>query len=371
MKILVSGISGFIGSHLAAALSVLGHEVSGTYRSNPPRDIRRYASGFPSGDRLSGTSSGTGTGSISSIQADLSDPDAVEELVRGKDAVIHVAGLVGDWGKKERFHRANILPVEYIIRSIRNIQESDPADAPKYFIHTSSISVHGFGNLVNAAEEGPYFRLITHYQRSKLQSEAIVQEFSRNNSTVCGIIRPGNVYGPEDTTTMYPMLDAIKDGKMGFVDGGKRLTCPVFIDDIVAAYISLLEKMEQDPEAVNGELFNITGGEQISWKEQIGLCAEKAGLPQPKLNAPGWLVLPVSGILAAVYALAGSKNPPDLTPYRIQQVRNNYHFSMEKARHLLGWEPRTPFAQGIVPTVRAWKETAAAGQGKWAGEKNS
>ncbi|AHC16421.1 NAD-dependent epimerase/dehydratase family protein [Salinispira pacifica] len=352
MKILVSGISGFIGSHLAAALSVLGHEVTGTYRSNPPRDIRRYAEGFPP---VNGRSAVT-AGSVTGVRADLSEYQTVEDLIRGKDAVIHVAGLVGDWGTKERFHRANILPVEHIIRGIRTIRKQDSSQAPGYFIHTSSISVHGFGDLVNAGEEGPYFKLITHYQRSKLESEEIVQEFSRTEPTVCGIIRPGNVYGPEDTTTMYPMLDAIRDGKMGFVDGGKRLTCPVFIDDMVSAYISLLDKMEEDPEPVNGEVFNITGGEQISWKEQIGLCAEKSGLPRPRLNAPGWLVLPVSGILAGLYALAGSKNPPDLTPYRIQQVRNNYHFSMEKARHLLGWEPRTPFAQGIVPTVRAWKE---------------
>jgi nucleoside-diphosphate-sugar epimerase len=344
MKVLVTGISGFIGSHVAAAMAALGHEVTGTYRGNPPRFVERYREGFL-GQSVPG-------GRVEAVKADLSDRGSVADVTAGTDAVIHIAGFAWDWGPEEKFYRANVLPVEYFLDII-----ADSGDPPAVFIHTSSLSVHGFGHQRDSSEDGPYYRPISHYQRSKLESEEIFTAAALRK-TARGIIRPGNVYGPGDTTTMYPILDAIRDGKMGLVDRGKHLTCPVFIDDLVNAYVLLFHRLLEDgnssPPAVR--LFNITGDETISWHQQIQACCAAADLPFPRLQTPGWLAMAAAGILTAAYRLVGAKNPPDITPYRIQQVSHDYDFSMERAKRELGWEARYPFERGIAETVSAWRQ---------------
>lgn len=355
MNILVTGISGFIGSHIAAALAAQGHQVTGTYRNNEPRLISRYNQGFPphgEGSAKPAPEEATGDfngpeGSIETVRADLSKHDTVYDLIKGRDAVIHVAGYVSDWGGKEPFYRANILPVEYFLDAI-----ADSDSPPKVFIHTSSISVHGFGPHVGTAEDGPYFPLITNYQRSKLESEELVTAAALPG-TAKGIIRPGNVYGPGDSTTIYPIFNAIRDGRMGQVDGGRHLTCPVFIDDLVSAYLALLDKLMDNP-GEGTPVYNITGGEKINWKEEVTLCSEAAGLPVPRLSAPGWLAMILARVSAAAYGLVRSKTAPDLTPYRIKQVMHDFDFSIDKARADLNWNPITDFKTGIAETAEAW-----------------
>lgn len=342
MNILVTGISGFIGSHVAAALAALGHQVRGTYRGNAPRILDRYEQGFLG--RLE-----TG-GSIEPVQADLRDKSTVEQLSLGMDAIIHIAGYANDWGSKDKFYQANVTPVRHFL----DILATDP-QAAKIFIHTSSLAAQGFGPHQESREDGPYYPLINEYQRSKAESERLIEQ-ANLPQTRAAIIRPGNVYGPGDTTTLYPMLEAIAQGKMGMVDGGKHLTCPVFIDDMTSVYVALFERL-LNPKSLDEPvpLYNITSGEYITWKREVELCCQSADLPMPKLSAPRWAAMLLAKILVGTYRLVGSKSRPDLTPYLIQQVGNDYHFSTEKARKDLGWKPLTDFAHGIEPTVQAWK----------------
>ncbi len=343
MNILVTGISGFIGSHVAAALAARGHAVTGTYRSHEPRSIKRYDAGFD-GVKKPG-------GSLRAVRADISNRGELVPLLENAEAIINIAGFASDWGGEDLFYRANVLPVEYILDWM-----SDSQNPPSAFIQTSSISVHGFGRQKNSSEEGPYYPLISHYQRSKLESEELIAAACEKSKSLppTGIIRPGNVYGPGDTTTMYPMLDAIKRGKMGLVDRGLRLTCPVFIDDLVSAYVTLLDVLTDEQPGSALRLYNITGDELINWKQLTEHCSRAANLPPVKLAVPAWLARIAAGLMSGAFRLAGSKKAPDLTPYRIQQVSHDYHFIMDKARRELGWEPKTDFAAGIEQTAAAW-----------------
>jgi nucleoside-diphosphate-sugar epimerase len=344
MKVLVTGISGFIGSHVAAALAALGHRVTGTYRGNPPRILDRYRDGFR-GTHVPG-------GTIDAVRADLSEAEEIAPLLQDAEAIVHIAGFALDWGPAERFYRANVLPVEYILDYL-----ADHPGETRLFIHTSSLSVHGFGHQRGSDEAGPYYPLITHYQRSKLESEELMQAAGKSAACAMGIIRPGNAYGPGDTTTMYPMLDAIRAGKMGLVNRGRHLTCPVFIDDLVAAYLALFEKLaDADTDPAEVPVYNITGGEDISWRQLVEQACGAADLPFPRLQVPGWLAMAAAMAMSGAYRLAGAKHPPDLTRYRIQQVSHDYHFRMDKAQSELGWQPLIPFAQGIIETAAAWRE---------------
>ena len=350
MKVLITGVSGFIGSHLAAALVSLGHDVLGTYRNNPPRLLSRYEQGFMGAKPRKG--------SLRTERAELGNKETLKELSQGMDGIIHIAGRASDWGSKQQFYQSNVLPLQHFIELFAdNTHDNKAASSLRFFIHTSSIAVHGFGGHVNTTEDGPYYPIFNSYQYSKLESEGILlKRAAEKSEPAIGIIRPGNVYGPDDTTFLYLILNAMKSGKMGYLDKGQRLTCPVFIDDLLAAYIALMKKLTETPLQVHGRVYNITGGEKITWKEEIELCADSAGLTRPKRSLPAWLVLIVAHLLAGLSKIAGAKKPPDLTPYRIRNVRKDYHFSIDRAMTELNWKPRVKFHEGIIPSVRAWQE---------------
>ncbi|MGI9255546.1 MAG: NAD-dependent epimerase/dehydratase family protein [Salinispira sp.] len=342
MKILVTGISGFIGSHVAAALAALGHDVTGVYRHNPPRKVPEYEHGFMNFPVKKGT--------VTPQQADISDGKTVEKLTRGMDGVIHIAGRASDWGTREQFYRANFMPIRHFIAAFQN-------NAPRFFIHTSTISVYGFGAHRHTTEEGPYYRITHPYQTSKLASEKLLFTYAAENSSpALAIIRPANVYGPGDTTLMYPILNAVNTGKMGLVNKGRYLTSPIFIDDLVSAYIALMNTLTDSPQQVHGRTYNITSGEIITWEEKIALCAATLKCPIPKLTAPRLPALIAAYGVTGVYHLIRSKTPPDLTVYRVKHVSSDYHFSINRAIHDLHWKPETFFREGIIPTVKAWRE---------------
>ena len=347
MKILITGVSGFIGSYMAAALISLGHDILGTYRNNPPRAVTRYKQGFMDQKEHKG--------SLTTIQADLSNKETIRELIRNVDGIIHIAGLTTDWGTTQQFHQSNVLPLQHFIDAFNEADRNRELTV-RFFIYTSTISVHSFGKHVNSTEDGPYYRPCSLYQNSKIEGEGIIlKRAAADSKPAIAIIRPGNVYGPGDTTVLYPILDATKTGKMMYIDKGKYLTSPIFIDDLISAYIALMNKLLETPAMVHGSLYNITSGENITWKEMMEICAQHADLKKPQYSFPEWFGLIIAYVLTGLFRIVHTKTPPEITPYRIRFISNDYHFSITKAMNELDWKPKTTFSEGIIPSIEAWK----------------
>lgn len=114
-RVLVTGASGFIGSHIARALSTAGHEVLAT-----GRDATRLAA-FAS----------------TPIAVDTADitTDPLEKLVIGRDAVVHCAALSSPWGARSAFQQANVHATE------RLLDAANHAGVGR-FVHLSSPSIY-------------------------------------------------------------------------------------------------------------------------------------------------------------------------------------------------------------------------------------
>lgn len=323
--ILVTGASGFIGGKLAEKLVQMGNHVRCQYRrEEPPRHLLELEK---RGAEL--------------FQWDLTESTDSASLLKDIDTVFHVAALASDWGSYELFHKANVQATE-------NLLQQGKKQGVKKCIALSSISVHGFGTHKNSTEEGPYYEPISHYQKSKLHMEKVALSYNSEEMAV-SVIRPGNVYGPGDRTTMYPIFDAMKKGYMGYLDRGKRLTCPVFIDDLIEAMILVWNNKQSD-----GEIFNITGGEEITWREILEKSSKELKIKPPKLNLPGSVASFFATILEFLFKLFRSPTAPPLTRYRVSQLTHDYHFSIKKAEQLLSYKPQVPFCEGIEKTVKAY-----------------
>jgi 2-alkyl-3-oxoalkanoate reductase len=327
VKVLVTGASGFVGGWVARALVARGDGVRAVYRRStmPDHLVRLAACG------------------AEVIRQDLETEGEADAAVRGMDAVIHAAARTGDWGTAALFREQNL---EMTVR----LADAALRAGCRCFVYVGSVAVHGFGPHVDSTEEGPYYPLIHPYQVTKKMAEEYV--LSRNGPscrTTC--IRPGLVYGPLDTTTLYRLLDAQRLGVRGTLGGGRSLTCPVYVEDLVEA---VLLGLGQERSA--GEVFDITGGERVTWRELLDHAAALQGL-RPRLDLPIPVARAAAAVLEAVFGFLGipaSAKMPPVTRYRVEQLAYDYHFSIAKARRLLGYEPRTAWQEGVRRTVDAF-----------------
>jgi 2-alkyl-3-oxoalkanoate reductase len=327
VKVLVTGASGFVGGWVARALHARGESVRAVYRrATIPDHLARLVAG-----------------GAEVLRQDLGVAGEADAAVREVDAVIHAAARTGDWGTPELFREQN-LDI-----TVRLVDAASRAGC-RCFVYVSTIAVHGFGPHVDSTEEGPYYPLIHPYQVSKKMAEEHV--LSRNSPdlrTTC--VRPGIVYGPLDTTTLYRLLEAQRLGVRGTLGGGRSLTCPVYVEDLAEAVLLALGQ-----ERSAGEVFDITGGERVTWREFLDHAAELQGA-RPWIDVP----LPVARAAAAVLdglfgflRIPASAKMPPVTRYRVAQLAYDFHFSIEKARRLLGYLPRVGWQEGLRRAVEAF-----------------
>ncbi|MFQ5867478.1 MAG: NAD-dependent epimerase/dehydratase family protein [bacterium] len=326
MKAFITGINGFIGSNLAARLIEEGQEVSGLVRKTSDLSF------------LEGLK-------VKLFFGDLSNRALLNKATQGVNVVYHVAGLASDWGPIELFRKINV-------EGTKNLLESSVKSGVKRFVFISSAAVHGFGGFHNATEDSQKMATIFPYCITKKEAEDLVNRFHRQRGLPTLIIRPGNVFGPKDRTTFVKMAQLLEKGQMVYINRGRALTCPTYIENLVDAV--LLAGGRKD---TVGETYIITDGLKITWKEYIDKIAEKLGVRRPLFSIPYCLAYSAGGICEAILKLFRSKRPPIITRYRIANAGKNYHFSIEKAKTKLGYQPRVSLDEAIQRTVKWYKSS--------------
>lgn len=316
---LVTGISGFIGSHVARTILKEGNRVRGLIRRTSRLDLIADLD-------------------VELVYGDITRPGTLKDAVRGVEKVIHVAGLASDWGPFNDFYNINFL-------GTRNLALAASEEGIKRFVHIGTTAIFGFG-FSSIDESYPMAEKLNAYGQTKKMAELWLLEFSRSTAMEITIIRPGNVFGPDDFTFMDKYLKALKSGRIAYVNKGRALTCPTFIENLVHG-IWLASNAK---EAV-GEAFFITDGLDITWKEFTGKLADALHVKQPRFSIPFWLAYFMASIMEGVFKLLHKKNAPLITRYRVTNAGLNYHFSIEKARRLLKFVPSVDLDQAVRKTV--------------------
>ena len=202
MKALVTGGTGFVGSHLIDRLLASGHEVTALIRS-PTKAAGLEARGV----RL--------------VRGDLHDEAAIREAVRGQDVVFHVAALVAAKDEAE-FFRANREGTANVVRAMEQL-------APyARLVYVSSLAAAGPAALgIPRTAEHPESP-VTMYGRSKNAAERVV----RQSHLPWVIARPPAVYGPRDRDNFLQVFKLVKSGFAPvFGDGSQELSM-VYASDL-------------------------------------------------------------------------------------------------------------------------------------------
>ncbi len=317
--IFLTGANGFIGSHIVEKLINAGHRCRGLVRKTSDLSfIEKF--------------------DIELVYGDLSDVELLKKYIGNSEIVIHIAALASDWGPYKLFYETNVIGTQNIAKVAADCKV-------KRFVDISTTAMYGFGNL-ELDENSPYKDTIFHYTETKRLAEEWLRDYSKSTTMEITYIKPGNVYGTRDRIFMENYCKAIIEGKVGYIDGGKKLTCPTYVENLADAVV----KACFEPKA-NGEAFIITDGLDISWRDFTEKLADELKVKRPNFSIPFFVGYSIGFIWEMLYMLLNIKTAPLITRYRISNGGSNYTFKIDKAKSILDWEPAIPLDEAIKRTV--------------------
>jgi nucleoside-diphosphate-sugar epimerase len=275
------------------------------------------------------------------VQADLLNLPSLQKAIDGCDLVFHCAALVRETGDRDEFYRTNIQGTKKILKV-----SSDKG--VRRFIHFSSVAVYGMNPPDGSDETTPYQPCGNLYCDTKIASEKAVWTVYQETGLAVVVIRSTNVYGPYSNAWTVRPAKLINSGQMILINGGKGICNYVYIDNLLDATLAATKRDQSV-----GQVYLITDGIAVTWKEFFGYYALMAG--KPKMRS-------VSERLAKIIALGMeitstfSGRPPKITREAVRYLTRQARFNIEKARRELGYQPRFSLEEGMKLTEQWLRE---------------
>lgn len=305
MNVLVTGGTGFLGSHVARRLAADGHDVT---------VLRRESSS---------TSALEGVGVRYAI-GDVGDAASVRRAVEGRDVVIHAAaGTTGDPARPGSY--------ELNVAGTRNVVDACLDAGPRRLVHVSSIAAIGIPEDDRPIDEDFAFNLDRSklwYHLSKHRAEGVVREGAPRGLDAV-IVNPGSLWGPfGDTYRGAELVQLVRDGRMRITPGG---VCIAHVDDVAAGILAAIDR------GVAGERY-ILGGDNLTYREWVTKVAAALGVEPRRGSFPGVAL----HLLAATFGVLARVHPKFHTPYVHSTFAGRYTFyDSSKAKRELGYTPRS------------------------------
>ncbi len=323
MKILVTGGTGFTGSHLTRRLLQKGHQVV---------VIDNQKGLFY--DELSKMGAQIHIGSVA-------DRQLVDEVTKGCEVVHHVAAM---------FRKVNLPKKIYWdvnVEGTRYLLEAALKYGVKKFVNCSTCGVHGNVKKEPADETSP-ITPADYYQYTKYEGEKVVQEFLGKGLKIV-TVRPTAIYGPGDPERFLMLFKMVSKGKFLMFGNGQSHYHPVYIDNLVDAF-----ELAAASDKGNGEVYLIGDEKYYSLNEIVTSIADVLGIKLNLIHLPFWPLWTLA--LGCEILYKPFRVDPPLFRRRVDWFRQNRAFSIEKAKKELGYHPQVGLKQGLAQTAKWYRE---------------
>jgi len=294
--ILVTGGTGFVGSHLVRRMRSIGLPVRVVARdpdkARPLKDLGAEV-----------------------VAGDVSDAASLEHAVAGIERVVHLVGIIQEkpGATFESVH----------VEGTRNLLNASAKAGVRHFIYQSAL--------------GTRPRAKSMYHRTKWEAEELV----RASGISFTILRPSLIYGPGDLFTLR-LADIIRRSPvLPVIGSGKTKVQPLLIDDMVSCLVKTVAN-----DCCLNEIYELGGPDQLTYEEVSRAIADALGVNRPSMHVPVYLMKPVAHILETVLP-----RPPVTTDQLIMLQEDNV-CSMRDIHDAFGIEP-TGFKQGLKTFIPA------------------
>jgi dihydroflavonol-4-reductase len=311
---LVTGATGFLGSHVVRALLARGEEVRVTIRRSSNLEALRDLD-------------------CDRVLADITDPRGVARAVKGATRVLHLAGSTHIRDDEDALTRANVDGTRIVMQAALDA-------GVERVVHTSSITAIGPAPRNGTADETqmPKARDLGHLPEAaaKLAAEHEVLRAAARGLRVT-IVNPAFVFGPGDH--LRSSTDVVRRFLLrripAYVDGG------VSIVDVRDVAEGLLLAAEHGAQAER----YILGDRNYTWERLFADIGRISGIEPPAVKLP----------FAVALALANTPAVGDLDPNEVRAAGHYWTYRSTKARRDLGWTTR-PHEETVEATVEWWRE---------------
>jgi dihydroflavonol-4-reductase len=328
MRLLVTGGTGFIGSHLAMEGRRRGAEVVVLGLDGRPEEQANIA-------LLRGVGAEIVPGSIT-------DAARCTEAVRGTTHIFHLAVAMREGGKRDEFfERINL-------DGTRHLLEAASTAGVARFIYCSTIGIYGHRAPGLTREDSP-LAPGNIYERTKVAGEQLVRQFASGRKLPIVILRPADVYGPRDQR-LLKLFRGVSRGSFPLFGSGDGRRHMVYVDDVVSAFFQACDR----DEAV-GEGLIVAGPEVCTLRELIEIVRRTEG------SARFGFRLPLAPMLAAAAVVEDVCRVLHLDPpiyrRRMDFFRSDAQFDTSRARRVLDWTPLVSLGDGVRRTFEDYRRT--------------
>ena len=330
MRLLVTGGTGFIGSHLAEQGRRLGAEVVVLGLTDRPEEqanvelLRRQG--------------------VEVVAGSITDAELCGTAVRGATHVFHLAVAMREGAKSDEFFETVNLD------GTRRLLEASARGGVRRFVYCSTIGIYGHRAPGITREDSP-LAPGNIYERTKVLAERLVRDFGARRSLPYTILRPADVYGPRDQR-LLKLFKGVSAGRFPFFGSGAGRRHMIYVDDVVSGFFRACET-----DRALGESFILAGPKACTLRELVAEVQAATGSRRYGMRLP---LKPMLGVAAVVEDLSRKIGvEPPIYRRRMDFFWSDSEFDTTRARQGLDWAPQVDLPEGIRRTLEDYRRSGA------------
>ena len=322
MRICVTGGTGFTEAALVMRLLDLGHDVVSLDKKP----------GIMAGE-LEAKGANLVTGSVT-------DLEAVNKCVEGAEVVMHLAAA---------FRELNVPDSVYFdanVNGTRVVYEAALKAGARKLVYCSTQGVHGHIENPPGDEESP-IAPADYYQQTKFEGESVCHEYCDREMEYT-ILRPTAIYGPGDPERFAMIFRRAKKGYFPMFGRGVTYYHPVYIDNLVDAFV-----LAMAPGVGSGEAYIIADEDYFGIEELVRRVGKAINVDVKIPHFPIWPLIIAGHVFEKLYKPFGIT--PPIFPRRVDWFRQVRAFRIDKAKRDLAYEPKIGIDEGLRRTGQWYK----------------
>jgi len=332
-KVLITGTSGFIGSHLAERLVKEGYEVSALLRKKEL--MQEPKSRRDSLELLKELN-------VQIVWGDLLDKESLKKALSQKEFIFHLAAIARPMAiPNELYFKVNEEGTKNLLDACKNVKSINK------IIVMSSVSAVGPTRDGKPVNEETKCQPVDIYGWSKLAKEKVVEQYVKAHRMPILILRPPMVFGPRD----FEMLRLFKAVNNRFfpINGKVKGTEYLYVENLVEACILAMKKGEI------GESYHVANGEHYSINEIINSIEKALSKKILPIKFPTITFIIGGGVLECLGKVFNFH--PPFKHDTVKWMTNKYWYSdISKIQKELGYIPIVSLDEGTKRTVRYYRE---------------